>query len=134
MRIVVLLVVVLAFFAVDGRADVDVLRLGDENPVLTIAKATFWGGVAGLLVGGALALIADDNHWDYIKWGVAGGVLGGCAFGVYHVMTRPSGESSLLDLDGDSLALNFPSVNIAWTGNKDSRHLNTRMTVFSYNF
>jgi hypothetical protein len=134
MRTFVLLVVILAFFAVDSRADVDVIRVGDENPVLTIAKATFWGGVTGLLIGGALALVVDDNQEDYIKWGLVGGIVGGCAFGVYHVMSRPSGESSLLETDGDSLALNFPTVNIAWTGNEDNRHLNTRMTVFSCSF
>jgi hypothetical protein len=134
MRIAVLLFVLLAFFAVNTRADVDVLRLGEENPVLTIAKATFWGGVAGALVGGALALIADDNHWDYIKWGIAGGVLGGCAFGVYHVMTRPSAKSSLLETDGDGLALNLPTLEIDWTGNEGTRQLDTRMTVFSYSF
>jgi hypothetical protein len=134
MRFAVLLCVFLAFFASDARADVDVLRVGDENPVLTIAKATFWGGVTGLLIGGALALIADDNQEDYIKWGLVVGVFGGCAYGVYHVMSRPSAESSLLETDGETLALNLPSVGIYWVGDEENRHVNARMTVFSYNF
>lgn len=134
MRVIILLIVILAFFAVDSRADVDVIRGGEENPMITVAKATFWGGLTGLILGGAIALVADDHEDDIIKWSFVAGVFGGFAFGIYHVATRPSGESSLLETDGDGLALNFPSVNIAWTGNEDSRHLNARMTVFSYSF
>jgi hypothetical protein len=50
------------------------------------------------------------------------------------VLTRPSGESSLLETDGDGLALNFPTVNLTWTGNEESRHLDARVAVFSYSF
>jgi hypothetical protein len=134
MRVLILVFVLLAFFAVDTHADVDVVRVGVENPMITVAKATFWGALTGLLLGGAIALIAEDNEDDIIKWSLVAGTFGGFAFGIYHVATRPSGESSLLELDGDGLALSLPTVDIGWTGDEDRRHLNTKMTVFSYTF
>ena len=134
MRTFILVSVILALFAADIRADVDVVRVGAENPMITVAKATMWGGVTGLILGGAIALVADDNEIDIIKWSLVGGVFVGFGFGVYHVMSRPSGESSLLETDGDGLALNIPTLQIGWTATEDRRYVNARAAVFSYSF
>jgi hypothetical protein len=71
-------------------ADVNVERHGSENPMQEIAKSTIFGGLAGLLLGGAYAL-ADDSgdDSDALKWGVVAGTFFGFAYGFYHVQTRP---------------------------------------------
>lgn len=101
MRIALLALLLTVAGALPSAAQVQVVRQGDENPVLTIAKATFWGGVTGLLLGGAAALVAEENEDDYIRWFFVGGTFGGFGFGVYHVMTRDNPSSSLRSLDGD---------------------------------
>jgi hypothetical protein len=86
-----LLVLLTTGRVVPAAADVNVSRTGSENPVQEVAKSIFWGGIAGLMVGGALAVATSDsdNDGDYIRAGFVGGVLFGAAFGIYHVTSRP---------------------------------------------
>jgi hypothetical protein len=44
-------------FPATGSAQVEVQRRGEENPVLTVSKSIVYGGLAGLVLGGALALV-----------------------------------------------------------------------------
>jgi hypothetical protein len=134
MRVLATLLIVLALFAGDSRADVDVIRGGAENPVVTIAKSTFWGGLTGLVLGGAIALVVDDNQEDIVKWSFVAGVFGGFAFGVYHVATRPSPESSLLQIDDEGLALNIPAAQVVWSGDRGARSVGAKIALFSYQF
>jgi hypothetical protein len=93
-------------------AQVTVVREGDENPMLTVAKSTFWGSVTGLLIGGAIALVVEDNKGDQVKWGFVVGTIGGCAFGFYHVFTREPPTTGLLDAGPEGLAWSLPEVHI----------------------
>lgn len=79
---------------------VNIERRGDENPVVEVARSTFWGGVAGLAVGGAVALVTDGSNVDPLRWGVALGTFAGLAAGIYWVANRPVPGALLEVRDG----------------------------------
>ena len=59
-----------------GGAAVNVSRTGSENPMVEVARSIIWGGVAGLVVGSAIALAGNgDNSGDIIKWSFVGGTF-----------------------------------------------------------
>ena len=93
----------------------DRVRVSDENPVATIAKATLWGALAGLALGGATALLVDDNQEDIIKWFFAGGTFFGFGYGLYHVSTRPK-SVGLLDVNAEGLAFSTPTLGLSKVG------------------
>jgi len=110
MKIVTLLL--LAAFAgltqpVPARAGVNVERQGAENPMVEVARSTIYGGVAGLMIGGAIALI-DDSHDDasVLKWGFAGGTFLGFGVGLVSVLTRPE-PTGLIDIEKGRAHLAF---------------------------
>ena len=129
--ILILLIIGLLISARGVSAQVSVIREGDENPVLTIAKSTFWGGMTGLILGGAVALVVENNEDDVVKWFFVGGVFGGFGFGVYHVMNRERPSSGLIQMDGDRLALAFPTV--TFKQDRDTG-LKTMVTLYSLSF
>jgi hypothetical protein len=131
---VLLILLVFALFATAARADVEVRRYGAENPMVTIAKSTMWGGLAGLILGGATALVAGENEDDIIKWFFVGGVFVGCGVGIYHVATRPEPTASLLQIDGDGLAVNFPTVRFSPERVTGAYHWRGTVTLFSLGF
>jgi len=134
MRILVLSLLIVLLMASGADAQVKVWRVADENPMLVIAKATFWGGVTGLLLGGAVALVVDENQDDYLKWFTVGGVFFGFGFGVYHVLTRPGPSEALLEMDEDGLALGVPTLGIHRDGTGSDHGWRGQVTLFSYSF
>jgi hypothetical protein len=84
-----------------ARAAVNIERQGSENPVLEVAKSTVWGGLGGLALGCAIALVNTDNDsgGDIIRWCFVGGTFLGCGYGIYHVSTRPK-ASALIEFQG----------------------------------
>lgn len=104
-RLLAFLLVAFLLGTAPASAAVQVQRTGSENPMQEVAKSVIYGGLAGLIVGSALA-IADEggNDGDYIRWGFAGGTFFGLGFGIYHVTSRPRGDA-LLELDGGKLRL-----------------------------
>ena len=123
---------VLLLFAAGASAQVEVRRHGEENPMITIAKSILWGGLAGLVLGGASALVVNDHQDDIFKWSFVGGVFGGLAVGVYHVATRPQPTGALLEMDSDGFALRAPTFTLR-TDDAD-RTLRGQLTLFAYNF
>ena len=73
-------------------AAVNVTRTGDENPMKEVAKSVIYGGLAGLVLGTALAVATKNNSNDdqYIRWGFASGAFLGFGMGLYWVTARPS--------------------------------------------
>jgi hypothetical protein len=90
----------LALSAPATRADVNVNRSGSENPMVEVAKSTVWGGLAGLMLGAAVALATEgtDSDGNIIRWSFVGGTFLGFGVGAYHVMSRPS-PTALLELE-----------------------------------
>ena len=131
---VLAVVVVILLLAVSASAQVTVIRGGDENPVLTIAKSTFWGGLTGLVLGGATALIVDDNRSDVMKWFFVGGVFGGFGFGVYHVLSREKPSSAMIQMDGSGTTMRFPTVILTRSRDASSSTPEASVTLFSYSF
>lgn len=75
-------------------------RLATAEPLMTIAKDTLIGGATGLILGGTLTLVVDDqDRSEVVRWGVVIGTFGGFGFGVWRA-TRGEGE----DLFGDASA------------------------------
>jgi hypothetical protein len=95
---------------VTANAQVSVVREGEENPVVTVAKSTAWGALAGLALGVAVALVADENQENITKWFFVGGVFGGFGYGIYHVATREHPTTALLRIDRDGVDWSVPSV------------------------
>jgi hypothetical protein len=112
-------------------AQVTVVREGDENPMLTVAKSTFWGAVTGLLIGGAIAVAVDENKSDQVKWGFVIGTIGGCAFGFYHVMTREPPTSALLNVERDAVAWAVPSLEFDLAPPGETR---ARLSLLAFSF
>ena len=132
--LLLIVLVIMLVTVVESRADVEVRRYGEENPMITIAKSTFWGGVAGLVLGGAVALVAGENEDDIVKWFFVGGVFTGFGVGLYHVATRPKPTSSLLEINGDGLAVNLPSIRFAPEDVSGHGEWRAAVTVFSLDF
>ncbi len=132
MRTGILILAILLASAIPLHAQVTVERHGQENPVAEIAKATLWGGAAGLVLGLAVALVADKNEEDIVKWFFVGGVFGGFGYGIYHVATRPKPSSALLEFDENGVNWNLPAVALqpSFTGErKDTRGAVTLLSV-----
>ena len=89
-----------------ARAAVNIERQGSENPVLEVAKSTVWGGLGGLVLGGAIALIDTESSsgGDVVRWCFVGGTLVGFGYGIYHVSHRPQ-ATALLEFQGGAPSL-----------------------------
>lgn len=107
----VLLVPILLAAPARAPAAVNVNRSGSENPMQEIAKSTIYGAAAGLILGGAVALVDDGSDAGKLKWGFAGGTFFGFGFGIYHVLSRPSAAAMIEIQDGRTrLALATPTM------------------------
>jgi len=92
-----------ALLAPAAGAAVNVERSSSENPMLEVAKSTVYGGLAGLVLGSAIALVNNGNNdGDIIKWGFVGGTFLGFGYGLYYVSSRPK-PSALLELENGRL-------------------------------
>lgn len=103
--------VLLSCGASGGHAQVRVERRGAENPMVEVYRSTLYGGLVGLLLGGAVALATedDDQDGDVIRWSIVAGTFFGFAYGLYHVHTRPQ-PSGLLELRQGELRAGVPTV------------------------
>ena len=123
----VVLLVVTAIFSATAYADE-----GQESPIATIGKSTFYGALTGLLVGGAAALVSGGSAGETMKWSFVAGTAVGFAYGVYDVNTRPEPKSAMLSLNSNgSATINLPKPRLARTEYGD---LGLEMSVFSLAF
>lgn len=76
---------------------VTIHRESNENPVMEVAKSVCWGALAGLVVGSAIALAAEDSSGEPIRWGIVVGTFAGLGAGIYFVSHRPQ-PAGLLEL------------------------------------
>jgi hypothetical protein len=105
----ILLCAVLTFgaFPAPASAAINVERHGTENPMVEIFKSTVYGALAGLVVGGAIALAAqgdEDTTGNIFRWSIVGGTAVGLGAGIYFVSKRPQ-PSALLELNDGGLSL-----------------------------
>ena len=99
-----LIMFTLLAFTSGAEAQVAIVRGAHENPVVSIAKSTLYGGATGVLLGLALTLVVDEPTGDILKWSFVGGTFGGFLYGIYHVSTRPQPTAALLQFDTKGLA------------------------------
>lgn len=99
-----------ALTARPAAAQIIETRDSSANPMVEVFKSTIYGGLAGLMLGGALAwaLESDDNA-DTVRWSFVGGTFLGFGYGIYHVSKRPQPRAALEHgPDGWALALPAP--------------------------
>jgi len=82
---------------------VEISRNSAENPMVEIARSVFYGALAGLVVGGAIELAAEDASGQPIRWGIVAGTGVGLVAGVYFVTSRPQ-PSAMLELRDGKLS------------------------------
>lgn len=93
-----------------SRAAVNVERSGSENPMVEVARSTLYGGLTGLLLGGALAIASDGKHdASMVRWGFVGGTFFGFGFGLWHVTARPR-ANALLEIENGGLRMQPPTL------------------------
>jgi len=131
-RTVIIFILLVAIVPAAGAQTT--VRVGEENPVATIAKATLWGGLAGLVLGGATALVVDDNEEEIVKWFFVGGTFFGFGYGLYHVSTRKSADTGLLDIDSGGLAVSAPSIGLSKVGSNEAKSWKTSVTLLTLTF
>jgi hypothetical protein len=134
MRVAALVLLVCLTTVITSSAQVTVVREGEENPVITIAKSTAWGGLAGLVLGTAVALVAEENEGDIIKWFFVGGTFGGFTYGVIHTVTRERPSTALLRMDREGLDWNVPSVALRRSVVGEYRSAEAAVTLFHLSF
>lgn len=77
-------------------------RKGEANPSTAIFHATLYGAGTGLVLGGAYALVEEDEDLDtaeILSWGVAGGAAAGFLIGLVYVVTRPEPRGDVEELE-----------------------------------
>lgn len=76
----------------------------EENAFETVLKDEFYGGLAGSLVGGAVLVFVKhpEDHYIYIGYGAAIGVIIGTIFGVV------SASRSVAEIDNHKLVFHHP--------------------------
>jgi hypothetical protein len=113
MKTIVSVLLILAMTAGIGApaaAAVNVERSGSENPMVEVARSTIYGGLTGLVLGGAIAWARDgDNGYNIVRWGFVAGSFFGFGYGLYHVSSRPTARA-LLEIEGGTPRLEVPSV------------------------
>jgi len=100
-----------------AHASVNVNRHGDENPMQEVAKSVIYGGLAGVVLGSAIAIANDNNSndGDIIRWGFAGGTFLGLGMGLWWVTSRPQ-PSAALELKDGTLLAQLPSPEVGPDG------------------
>lgn len=91
-------------------ASVNVNRSGDENPMKEVAKSVIYGGLAGLVLGSAIAVATEgsEGDGDAIRWGFAGGTFLGLGMGLWWVTRRPQ-PTAALELESGELRAQLPT-------------------------
>lgn len=108
--IMVLVLCLVSSWAAPASAAVNVERGGAENPMVEVARSTIYGGVTGLVLGGAIAWARNgDNGYSIMRWGFVAGSFFGFGYGLYHVQTRPRARA-LLEIEGGPPRLEVPSM------------------------
>jgi hypothetical protein len=101
-----------------ASAQVIETREGDSNPGKVLFLSTLYGAGTGLVLGGAYALVDDDDDpgtGDILQWGVAAGAATGLVVGLIYCATRsePQGtaeEVGLLRMNGSDVGVSVPTV------------------------
>ena len=76
-------------------AAVNVNRGGDENPMKEVAKSVIYGGMAGLVIGGAISWASESGNGDAVRWGFVTGTFVGLGMGIWWVTKRPPASAAI---------------------------------------
>ena len=96
-------------------AGVNVNRGGDENPMKEVAKSVIYGGMAGLVIGGAIAWASESGDGGAVRWGFVTGTFVGLGMGIWWVTKRPS-ASAAIEWKGGELRAQLPTPGVGAEG------------------
>ncbi|GJM44565.1 MAG: hypothetical protein DHS20C21_14070 [Gemmatimonadota bacterium] len=103
--------VILVLHSCPVAAQVSETRSSSANPMVEVFRSTLYGGLAGVLLGSAVALAKeDDDGSETVRWGFVGGTFFGFGFGIHHVYARPQPGQAALQLRDGEWALAPPTV------------------------
>jgi hypothetical protein len=102
-------------FPAGSFAEVNVERGGVENPVVEVFRSTVYGALAGVAVGGAIALAAGSDADEILRWSIVGGTAIGLGTGVYFVSRRPQ-PAAMLELKDGGMSLHPPTPQLELGG------------------
>lgn len=90
---------------------------GASNPGKVIFRTTLYGAATGLVLGGAYALVEEDDDLstgEILKWGVAGGAAAGFVIGLIYVVARPDPKGDIEDLEreGEEESSGIPTFEV----------------------
>ena len=117
-RSVILVILILLLAAPRCRAASD--------PLLVVTKDTLLGAVTGLVLGGTLTLVIDDDskRAETVRWGVVIGTFAGFGFGIYHASR---GEADLFaTAHPDQWTVSEKAQLFQYRPRPDDQHLRSR--------
>jgi hypothetical protein len=105
----------------------------DDKSLENIFRNAYYGGAIGGLLGTAIMIFSDRpaDHFNYIAYGLAGGVIAGTFYG----MAYPS--RSLTDIEQGKLTLEFPRPEVKFMPQIDSldqKKAYLAIPLFRYHF
>lgn len=104
------------------------VRTEEAHPFWVIGKSTLWGGLTGLMLGGAVDILSDNDESIAGK-GFAIGVIIGFGVGLYSEVNRNKKE----DEESKNISINvLPQINVKKTDNK--KVLVYKWDLIRYNF
>lgn len=92
LRLVLIALTLVCMIQSSAQGQVIEERKGEANPGPVIFRSTAYGAATGLVLGGAYALVEDDEDLEtgeILKWGVASGAAAGALIGLIYVIARP---------------------------------------------
>ena len=93
-------------------------RAAGDKVLETVFKDAYFGAAIGGLLGAAFMVFTDRpaDHFNYIAYGLAGGVIGGTVYG----MTMEAKSFAEVEGGGLTVAIPTPSVQISYLGYQKS--------------
>lgn len=102
------------------------------DPLEIAIKDSVYGGILGALIGGALMVFSDkiSDHYMYIAYGAAGGVIAGAAIGM------ATSTKALAEIEHNKVTFNMPELKNDIIKDKHEEKLEVIRTVslLRYNF
>lgn len=113
-RIIVFLMIMVFFISIKEA------QAADDKTLENIFKNAYYGALIGGLLGTAILVFSDRpaDHFDYIAYGMAGGIIAGTFYGMAY------SQRSLSDIDHGRIKFDFPRLELKYNPQLDPSERN----------